>query len=146
MRKNLLLWMGLISLTCLVACANGGAPKNPAAPANAASDTANYTRIHWVDSLKDFGSIPFGQKVKIVYAFENAGNKPLYITSVRPTCGCTVADYTHTAVLPGKSGNITAEFDSNHGVPGDIRKSIVVSSNTINDRNYVLAFTGTVTK
>ena len=146
MRRQLLLWAGLFSLTCLVACGGPDSHKNPKAPADAAEDTANYTQIHWIDSLKDFGTIPFGEKVKISYAFENTGDKPLFITNVRPTCGCTVADYTHTAVLPGKKGNVTAEFDSNHGTPGSIRKSIVVSSNTVNDRNYVLAFTGTVNK
>lgn len=147
-RKNLFLWLGLICLgsALLTACQDSSATKNAKVPENVESDSANYTTIHWIDSLKDFGSVKFGEKVKIVYQFENTGSKPLYLTSVRPTCGCTIADYTHVAVLPGDKGKVTAEFDSNHGGPGNIRKSIVVSSNTINERNYVLAFTGTVVK
>src|SRR5690606_11511356 len=117
---------------------------NMEAPADAQTDTANFSTIHWIDSLKDFGSAKMGDKVKLVYTFENTGDKPLFITQVRPTCGCTVADYTKTAVLPGKKGNVTAEFDTNQGAVGSVRKSIVVSSNSVNNTHFVLGFTGTV--
>lgn len=145
MRKLFLAGICLVAVaTAMVACQDTTG-SNIKAPANAQSDTANFTTIHWIDSLKDFGQAAMGEKVDIVYHFENTGSKPLFITEVRPTCGCTVADYTKTAVLPGKQGTVTAAFDTNHGGPGSVRKSIVVSSNTTNNTHYVLAFTGKVT-
>lgn len=146
MRKLFLTGICLVALSAgLTACQDSNG-SNIKAPENVESDTANFTTIHWIDSLKDFGTATMGDKVKILYQFENTGNKPLFITQVRPTCGCTVADYTKTAVLPGKQGMVTAEFDTNHGSPGSVRKSIVVSSNTKNNTHFVLAFTGKVTK
>lgn len=146
MRNFFLSTFCLALLTAGLYSCQDTAGSNMEAPANAATDTANFTTIHWIDSLKDFGTAAMGDKVKIEYQFENTGKKPLFITDVRPSCGCTVADFTHTAVLPGKKGLVTAEFDTNHGGPGTVRKSIVVSSNTSNSTNYVLVFNGKVTE
>lgn len=112
--------------------------------ANRTKDTAKHTTIRWIDSTQNFGTVKKGTQVKLVFHFENTGTNPLYITSVQPSCGCTVADYSKEAILPGKQGSISAVCDSNHGVPGSVRKSIIVSSNTSNDPNYVLAFTGEI--
>ncbi len=108
-------------------------------------DTANFTTIHWIDSVKDFGVVPFGEKVKIVFHFLNSGNKPLYISNVRPGCGCTLADFTKNAVLPGQQGNVTAEYDSNHGAPGqEVHKTVTVTCNARNETMSTLVFTGNI--
>ena len=109
------------------------------------NDTANYTTIKWVDTLKDFGTVVFGEKVKIVFNFINSGDKPLYISNVRPGCGCTLADYTKSAVLPGQQGQVVAEYDSNHGAPGQtIHKTVAVTCNAKNQSQSVLTFTGKI--
>ncbi|SEA19205.1 Protein of unknown function [Arachidicoccus rhizosphaerae] len=146
MRKISLIGFSMLCLACVTFSCQDTSGSNIKAPANVETDTANFTTIQWIDSLKDFGTAKMGDKVEINYTFENTGKKPLFITQVRPTCGCTVADYTKTAVLPGKKGSVTALFDTNHGAPGSVRKSIVVSSNTINDTHFVLGFTGKVEK
>jgi len=106
---------------------------------------ADLTTIQWIDSVKDFGTVIHGEKVKVVFNFLNSGDKPLYITSAKPSCGCTLADYTKSAVLPGQRGEVTAEFDSNHGTPGQqVRKTIMVTCNAKNKSNTVLVFTGNV--
>ncbi len=107
-------------------------------------DTANYTLIEWIDSAKNFGTVTKGEKVKVDFRFKNAGDKPLFLASVRPSCGCTVADYTKGAILPGQEGAVKAEFDSNHGFPGHIRKSINVTSNSKNKPIFNLVFEGEV--
>ena len=108
------------------------------------TDTANFTTIQWLDTVVNFGTVPQGQKVKITFKFQNTGMKPLFISSVRPSCGCTVANYSKGAVLPGEQGEVTGEFDSNHGNPGQIHKSIMVISNTKNHPDYTLRFEGEV--
>ena len=107
-------------------------------------DSANYTTIKWIDTLQNFGTVDKGEKVKITFKFENDGSKPLFITNVSPSCGCTVADYTKDAILPGKEGAVTGEFDSNHGSAGHIHKSIMVTSNSKNKPRSVLIFEGEV--
>jgi len=109
-------------------------------------DTANYTTIQWVDSTtKNFGEVNHGEKVKIVFTFMNTGNKPLFLAEVKPSCGCTLADYTKGAVAPGKTGEVVAEYDSNHGSAGQqIRKTISVTANAKNQTLTMLAFIGKI--
>ncbi len=52
---------------------------------------------------------------------------PLIISSVRPTCGCTIADYPKEPILPGKSGKIAVTYNAAAG--GAFTKAIVVTSN-----------------
>lgn len=90
---------------------------------------ASLTAIQWIDSARNFGNINEGQKLAISFRFKNTGNKPLVIESVKPTCGCTVADYPKEPIAPGEEAEITGEFDSN-GREGLQRKHLTVKSNT----------------
>ena len=140
--KQVLLLFSLLLLGLTYACNNtNSSAKNP--PPNVETDSANFTQVVWTDSIQDFGTVPKGEKVHITYHCKNTGNKPLFIVYARPGCGCTVADYTKQAIAPGGTGEVNAEFDSNHGNPGHIRKTISVRTNTTN-RSPVLIFTGEV--
>ena len=107
-------------------------------------DVANYTTASFSDSVQNFGTVQQGRQVKIVFHVLNTGAKPLLIADAKPGCGCTVADFTKSAIAPGKEGEITGTFDSNHGMPGEIRKTITVTTNTSPTHN-MLIFMGTVT-
>jgi major membrane immunogen (membrane-anchored lipoprotein) len=106
-------------------------------------DTANFTTAIWTDSLQNFGTVEKGKQVKIVFHVKNTGSHPLFISSASPSCGCTVADYTKSAIPSGETGEVTASFDSNHGAAGKIHKSIAVVSNT-NPARTTLVFEGQV--
>src|SRR5690349_4062476 len=71
-------------------------------------DTANFTSAVWADSLQNFGTVQKGKLVKIVFHVKNTGDKPLFIMSANPSCGCTVADYTKSAIAVGETGEVTA--------------------------------------
>ncbi|MFT4204000.1 MAG: DUF1573 domain-containing protein [Chitinophagaceae bacterium] len=107
-------------------------------------DTAAYTQVQFVDSAQSFGTVTKGEQVKLKYTVRNTGDYPLYISNVQPSCGCTVADYTKEPILPGKDGYINATFDSNHGAAGTVHKSIIVTTNTKNNPNFVLSFEGNI--
>ena len=129
-------------------CRNNATTKDNA-PVDASmilKDTAAYTDVKFVDSSQNFGTVKKGQLVNLKYTVQNIGRNPLFIVNVQPSCGCTVADYTKQPILPGKNGEITATFDSNHGSAGAIHKSIIVTTNTRNNPNFVLAFEGKVTE
>ena len=111
----------------------------------AESDTANYTKVQWLDTLVSIGTINMGEKAQVKFRCKNTGTKPLIITNARPGCGCTVADFTKEPIAPGGEGWVTGAFDSKkiHG-GGDIHKTIIVSTNTSNGTEKFLVFTGFV--
>jgi len=107
-------------------------------------DTTNFTAIQWIDSIVDFGTINYGEKIQIKFRCKNTGNKDLIILSARPGCGCTVADYTKEPIKPGNEGLITASFDSKKSHSNDVNKSLTVTTNTKNGTEHYLFFKGTI--
>jgi hypothetical protein len=109
-------------------------------------DSALFTKVTWLDStVKDFGTIPEGQKLEVNYRFMNSGNKPLIIARVQPSCGCTIADQPDQPILPGKEGVIKAAFNS-EGRIGINHKKLYVYANTIGSQSNELQFSVTVEK
>lgn len=106
-------------------------------------DTTSYTTIKWERTEMNFGVIKEGEKVPVKFKFTNSGNKPLYITSATPGCGCTVTDFPKKALAPGESGEITGEYNSS-GNGGNVTKFITVVANTKPENMQKLSFTGEV--
>lgn len=114
--------------------------------AEAGTDTATYTSVEWIDSLKDVGNIRFGETVNINFKFKNTGTYPLFVIAAQPGCGCTVTDFPKGAIGPGDEGTISAAFDTNKGHEGVFRKNINVTTNTKGNTSQILYFTGTIVK
>ena len=106
-------------------------------------DTSNFTTIQWLDTLFNFGTIKQGEKITLKFKCKNTGTKPLVLTNVRPGCGCTIAEYSKEAILPNKEGWVTASFNSKKFC-GEVHKSVLASSNTTNDAERNLQFSGTI--
>ena len=140
--KSFLLILVSGILLASTACNNGNS-SNATGNNASAKDSANFTTAIWIDSLQNFGTVEKGKQVKLVFHVKNTGTKPLFITSANPTCGCTVADYTKNAIPAGETGEVAANFDSNHGSAGKIHKSIAVVTNTSPSRT-TLIFEGQV--
>jgi Protein of unknown function (DUF1573) len=139
----------MASLVVMAAC-NQKADKNAKVPSqaglvSAALDTTKFTSIQWIDSVKEYGKINEGQKLEVLFRFKNTGDKPLIIESVRPSCGCTVADPPKEPIAPGEEGEIKGSFDSN-GKNGQQHKTIYVYANTKGRQNHELTFTVDVQK
>ncbi len=125
-----ILLSGILLLS--TACNNSSASNATGTGNNATTDrldTASFTAATWTDSLQNFGTVQKGKLVEIVFHVKNTGSKPLFIMSANPSCGCTVADYTKSAIAAGGTGVVTASFDSNKGL-GKIHKTIAVVTNT----------------
>ncbi|NWG01026.1 MAG: DUF1573 domain-containing protein [Thermoanaerobaculaceae bacterium] len=86
-----------------------------------------------VQKIIDFGPVPKGEKLKAVFEVKNTGQAPLEISQVRPTCGCTVANFDKT-IPPGGTGKINAEVDTSAFL-GPISKAILVFTNDPQMRN-----------
>jgi hypothetical protein len=104
------------------------APQQPQPPAAAQkAPEAPQPAIDVVEKIKDFGTVPKGDKIRAIFDVRNTGKAPLEITQVRPTCGCTVASFDRT-IPPGGTGKIAAEVDTT-GFSGPISKAVLVFSN-----------------
>lgn len=91
----------------------------------------------------DFGTINEGQSVEYTYEVKNTGQAPLVIQDAKPSCGCTVPDWSKNPIPPGGTGFVKAKFDSS-GKPGIQNKTITVTANTW-PKQTVLRFKAMVT-
>ncbi|MFM1912347.1 MAG: hypothetical protein RIR51_185 [Bacteroidota bacterium] len=92
----------------------------------------------------NFGKIKEGVVATHSFEFTNSGNAPVIISNVAPSCGCTTPSWTKEPIMPGKTGKITASYNS-EGRPGAFNKSITVTSNAQNGQ-LVLFINGEVIK
>src|SRR5215203_4384371 len=84
--------------------ANVSKDKNDSVVKKAMEDTASYTSIEWLDSIRiSLGKITEGQVVEVTWRFKNTGNKPLVIQNVTASCGCTIAEKPEQPVAPGET-------------------------------------------
>lgn len=77
----------------------------------------------------DFGKIEDGVQAVYTFEFTNTGTAPVVISNAQASCGCTTPDWTKEPVMPGKTGKVTASFNS-QGRPGSFSKTVTVISNS----------------
>jgi len=78
------------------------------------------------EAIKDLGTVPQGEVVGMDYELYNEGTGLLTIKAVRPTCGCTVAEF-DKEIPPGGTGTVHAELDTTR-YSGPLTKAIIVLS------------------
>lgn len=78
-------------------------------------------------SVVDVGRVAKGEIIEHTFEIRNEGDAPLKIVRVKPTCGCTVAEYDQT-IGAGKKGSLRARLDTSD-FRGPIAKSIRVFTN-----------------
>jgi len=76
------------------------------------------------EKVVDLGEVPQGVVKDIEFTLQNEGAGLLTVKSVRPTCGCTVAEF-DKEIPPGGTGTVRAKLDT-AGFKGAISKSILV--------------------
>ena len=82
------------------------------------------------DTLHEFGTIHQGESVNHEFTFTNTGKTPLIISSASGSCGCTVPEFPHDPVQPGKSAIMKVTFNS-AGKQGHQEKSVTINTNTV---------------
>jgi hypothetical protein len=103
-------------------------------------------KIQFDETTHDFGEIKeVDGKVNGKFIFTNVGDSVLELISVKPSCGCTAANYTKEPVMPNGKGFIDATYDPS-GRPGPFMKSVVVTTNESANNVTVLFIKGNVEK
>ncbi|NLA23511.1 MAG: DUF1573 domain-containing protein [Bacteroidales bacterium] len=90
----------------------------------AQNEPAKPVDIIFEKTIIDLGEIKHGEDAIAVFIYKNTSKKPLALTNVRATCGCTVAEWSKEPVKRRKKGTITVNYDSRR--VGAFNKSIRV--------------------
>ena len=86
--------------------------------------------MDFTDTVHQFGVIHQGEVVNYEFAFTNNGKSALIIRDASGSCGCTVPEYPHDPVQPGKSAILKVTFNS-AGKQGSQEKSVTIHTNTL---------------
>ena len=97
-------------------------------PGTANAQAVSKSEFKFENESHDFGKIKQGNPVTHDFTFTNVGTEPIIITEVRPSCGCSVAEFTKTPVKPGETGTVSVKFDA--AARGPFTKHLTVRSNT----------------
>ena len=97
----------------------------------------------WAQTTFDFGKIKVNIPATHEFTFTNSGNIPLVISSVKASCGCTVADYSKDPIAPGTKGFVKATYNAAN--VGQFTKTVTVNANTA-EGVVVLTIKGEVTQ
>jgi hypothetical protein len=94
----------------------------------AAAQAEGTPKIHFDQTLYDFGKTSQVATVSGVFKFKNAGDAILKVEPPKPSCGCTVAELKPDTLPPGATGELA--FTLNLGLYRSIlEKHIAVRSN-----------------
>ncbi len=103
----------------------------------AAAQTISFDKTTW-----DYGTVKTGADGHRVFVVKNTGDKPLILSNVKASCGCTTPEFSQAPIMPGKSAEIKVGY--NTGINGVFTKQIEVFSNDPQNSRTVLFIKGTV--
>ena len=96
---------------------------------------ASAQTISFDNTVLDYGTIKPGSDGNRVFVVKNTGDKPLIISNVKPSCGCTTPEWSKEPILPGKTGQIKVHYNT---TPGSFQKMIEVFTNDpVNSRSVI---------
>ncbi|MBN8677805.1 MAG: DUF1573 domain-containing protein [Chitinophagales bacterium] len=110
----------------------------------AVDNSQNAGKVEWLDRQVTTGNVPFGTPVTREFRFKNISSENLLILQVKSSCHCTVAEWDHNPVEPGKTGVIKISYDAQK--EGDFYRIVSVITNFDSMQSIPLALVGKVDK
>lgn len=104
----------------------------------------NEAIVRFSETTHNYDTIKLGEEAVCDFSYKNTGTTPLVLYSVFSSCGCTIPEWDHNPLPPGKSRKIKVIY--NASMAGSFRKTIVVKSNAKNDPQKILRIKGYVKK
>lgn len=107
-----------------------------------AQEVTNGPMISVNTETYDYGSIAYGSDGTCEFIVTNTGSAPLTMTRCKGSCGCTVPKCEKAPINPGETSIVTVKYDTKR--PGQINKSVTITSNAVNEPTLVLRIKGNV--
>ncbi|MDB9806191.1 MAG: DUF1573 domain-containing protein [Flavobacteriales bacterium] len=90
----------------------------------------NVTTLSFNRLEHDFGKVIEDTDNFTEFMVTNTGDKPLIISNVKASCGCTTPEKPEGPIAPGKSDKIKVKFHPNPGQLNEIQKTVTITANT----------------
>jgi hypothetical protein len=90
----------------------------------------NVTTLSFNRLDHDFGKVIEDTDNFTEFMVTNTGDKPLIISNVKASCGCTTPEKPEGPIAPGKSDKIKVKFHPNPGQLNEIQKTVTITANT----------------
>lgn len=103
---------------------------------------ASAQTISFDKTTYEYGTIKPGSDGHRFFTVTNIGDKPLIISDVRASCGCTTPEWSKDPILPKQSAKIKVGY--NTAINGTFRKQIEVFSNDPENSRSVIYIAGNV--
>jgi hypothetical protein len=91
-------------------------------------EAASITSMTIDKEIHDFGKVTEGVENHCVFTITNTGDKPLVLSDVKASCGCTTPSKPEGPIAPGKSDKIEVGFKPNG--KGVSEKTVTITANT----------------
>lgn len=103
----------------------------------AAMPAHSQAQLSWLETSHDFGTFHEKDgKVACSMRVVNIGDSALIIKRVKPSCGCTASEFTHTPIAPGDTGIVTLTYNPANR-PGEFEKDAFVYTNGLTPRSLL---------
>jgi hypothetical protein len=97
---------------------------------------ASAQSITFDQTTFDYGTVKTSSDGHRFFTVKNTGDKPLILSSVKASCGCTTPEWSQDPIMPGKTAQIKVGY--NTASNGDFNKMIEVFSNDpVNSRSVI---------
>lgn len=103
---------------------------------------ASAQSISFDKTSYDYGTVKTGADGHRMFTVKNTGDKPLIISRVQASCGCTTPEWSQDPIMPGKTAQIKVGYDTK--IVGPFTKIIEVYSNDPENSRSVITIKGTV--
>ena len=91
---------------------------------------ASWTTLEFDKKVHDFGKVQADTDCFADVRVMNTGDKPLIISNVSASCGCTMPKRPQGPIAPGQSDIIQVKFHSKPGQLNEVTKTVTVDANT----------------
>ena len=103
---------------------------------------ASAQTISFDKTTHDYGTVKNGSDGHRMFVVKNTGDKPLIISKVQASCGCTTPEWSQDPIMPGKTAQIKVGYNTK--IVGPFTKIIEVYSNDPVNSRSVINIKGTV--
>lgn len=102
---------------------------------------AGISPLSWKATSIELGQVKANESQALTFEFTNTSAESVTILEAKGSCGCTNVQYPQSAIEPGETASISANFKS--GKLGTFRKKISIKTSESEEFTY-LYFTGEV--